>query len=83
DSVQRYIAVNTPSGESVIASKETITIGATTVESSGSSGTSFIQLWPWALASVLAVLLAEWWVYQRKTGGVRRFLHKRGATSWM
>lgn len=82
DSVQRYIAVNSPSGESVIASKATISIGATTVESSGSSGASFIQLWPWALAAVLAVLLAEWWVYQRKTGGVHRFLQKGATNSW-
>jgi hypothetical protein len=82
DSVQRYIAVNIPSGESAIASKKTISIGATTVESSGSSGASFIQLWPWALGAVLAVLLAEWWVYQRKTGGVSRFLRKKAANSW-
>jgi len=82
DSVQRYIAVNSPSGESVIASRATISIGATTVESSGSSGASFIQLWPWALAAVLAVLLAEWWVYQRKTGGVHRFLQKGATNSW-
>ncbi len=82
EQVQRNIAVNIPSSESDIESAREISIGATTVESSGSSGTSFIQLWPWALAAVLAVLLAEWWVYQRKTGGVSRFLTKRTNSSW-
>jgi len=82
EKVQRNIAVNIPSGESDIASVREISIGATTVESSGSSGTSFIQLWPWALAAVLAVLLAEWWVYQRKTGGVSRFLKTSENNSW-
>ena len=82
EQVQRNIAVNIPSGESDIASSSEISIGATTVESSGSSGTSFIQLWPWALAAVIAVLLAEWWVYQRKTGGVSRFLQAKANNSW-
>jgi hypothetical protein len=83
DQVQRKVAVNIPSGESDVSSASQISIGATTVESSGSSGTSFIQLWPWALAAVLAVLLAEWWVYQRKTGGVSRFLKTRANSSWV
>jgi len=60
------IAINSPTSESNIASREQISIGATKVSASRSSGNSFIQLWPWALGAVLAVLLAEWWVYQKK-----------------
>jgi len=64
--VDIQIAVNSPVSESVVASVEQISIGAKEVSTSDSGGTSFIQLWPWALGAVLAVLLAEWWVYQKK-----------------
>ncbi len=60
------VAINSPVSESEISSVEQITIGATKVATSGSSGSSFIQLWPWALGAVLFVLLVEWWVYQKK-----------------
>jgi hypothetical protein len=80
--LQRRVAVNSPKEESNIASVESISIGANTIEASESSGASFIQLWPWALAAVLVVLLLEWWVYQRKTGGVSRFLKTNAKNSW-
>ena len=80
--VHQSIAVKYPTAESDISSKETILIGATTVYSSGTRGNSFVQLWPWALGLVLAVLLAEWWVYQRVTGGVSRFLKSKSTQSW-
>jgi hypothetical protein len=60
------IAINSPTAESDIASVEEISLGATDVKTTGTSGSSFIQLWPWALGAVLIVLLAEWWVYQKK-----------------
>jgi hypothetical protein len=82
DRVQRIIAVNVPSSEFEVSSADKIEIGATTVVSSGSSGTRFIQLWPWALGVVLAVLLVEWWIYQRKTGGVHRFLKTKSISTW-
>lgn len=66
------VAINSPQEESMIASVDQISIGATTIESSKRSGISFVELWPWALGIVLAVLIAEWWVYQRKVGGFGR-----------
>ncbi|MBT5366091.1 MAG: VWA domain-containing protein [Phycisphaerae bacterium] len=80
--VQRRVAVNVPTEELDISSNASISIGATKVTSSGTSESSFVQLWPWALGSVLVVLLAEWWVYQRKTGGVSRFHKSRSTQSW-
>ena len=80
--VQRTIAVNAPVAEMDIASVPTIVIGATEVHASGSTGNSFVQLWPWALGAVLLVLMAEWWVYQRKTGGVSRFLKSKAQDTW-
>jgi len=75
----RTIAINSPEEESNIESYDKISIGATSVEASGSSGVSFIQLWPWALGCVLAVLLAEWYVYQKKVGGFAGF-KRRGVS---
>jgi len=60
------IAINSPTAESAIASVERISIGANKIGTSASKGSSFIQLWPWALGAVLLVLLVEWWVYQKK-----------------
>ena len=60
------VAINSTQSESEIASIQQISIGATEVSTTHSSGSSFIQLWPWALGAVLIVLLAEWWVYQQK-----------------
>ncbi|MDP7005435.1 MAG: VWA domain-containing protein [Phycisphaerales bacterium] len=74
EQLQKIVAVNTPIEESDISVAEVISIGATKVGTSSSSRTSFIQLWPWALGVVLLVLLVEWWIYQKKVGGVSRFL---------
>ena len=60
------VAINSPTSESILVSRKQISIGATEISTTHASGQSFIQLWPWALGAVLAVLLAEWWVYQRK-----------------
>ncbi|MCH2146554.1 MAG: hypothetical protein MK073_01885, partial [Phycisphaerales bacterium] len=57
---------------SYIPTVETVQVGTTVVDSSENSRRSFVPLWPWALGSVLIVLLLEWWVYQRKVGGARK-----------
>ncbi len=69
---ERTVYVKHPSDESFVQSVDVIQIGTTTVDNSGSTAQSFIPLWPWALGSVLLVLLAEWWVYQNKVGGARK-----------
>ena len=61
------MAVNTLQKESIIAPQDSISVGAKLITSISAGGSSFIQLWPFALGAVLVVLLAEWWVYQRKT----------------
>ena len=72
DQQQRHLNVAHPNGESFIQTVETIHIGTTAVDSSGTSRQSFIPLWPWALGAVLIVLVVEWCVYQRKVGGARK-----------
>ena len=69
---QRLININHPNDESLVQTVETIHIGTTVVDSSGNSRQAFIPLWPWALGSVLLVLVIEWWVYQHKVGGARK-----------
>jgi hypothetical protein len=60
-------------GESSIAPRETITVGATTVDDTrpadeyGQRG-----LWPWLALAALVVLAVEWWVYHRGTAITRR-----------
>jgi hypothetical protein len=73
-----FFAINSPVQESKIASVEQISIGAKEVSSSSSEGLSFIQLWPWALGAVLAVLIAEWWVYQKKVSTPLRLSWTQG-----
>jgi hypothetical protein len=52
--------------ESDIAPDEAITIGETAVgHAAGSETEGQRELWPWAAAAALVVLLIEWWVYHR------------------
>jgi hypothetical protein len=60
------VAVHVPSSESAIGAVPTIEIGAEEVTATVGGGRAYVPLWPWAVGSVLAVLLVEWWFYQRK-----------------
>ena len=74
DGTSRTLAVNAPPEESLLAVAEEVHMGAAIVDANTSSGSSFIQLWPWAIGAVIAVLLIEWRVYQRKVSGTRQSL---------
>jgi hypothetical protein len=60
------VAVHVPPSESELAAVATIEIGAEEVAATAGGGRAYVPLWPWAVGSVLVVLLIEWWFYQRK-----------------
>ena len=72
DNQTKQINIIHPQSESYIPTVETVQVGTTVVDSSQNSRRSFVPLWPWALGSVLIVLLLEWWVYQQKVGGMSK-----------
>ncbi len=61
-----------PNEESLVQTVESINIGTAVVHNTRDTQQSFIPLWPWALGTVLLVLILEWWVYQQKVGGARK-----------
>ena len=64
----RAIAVNmTDALESRIAPRESLDLGTATVQGVAVASTSRRgALWPWVLALGLAIVLLEWWYYQRQ-----------------
>ncbi len=64
----RSVAVNmTDAAESRIEPRETLDLGTATVQGVVVASTSRRgALWPWVLAAGLALVLAEWWYYQRQ-----------------
>ena len=58
-------AVNPAEGEGWIAAAERVQVGTAVVDSSGSGG-SLSDLWPYALAAALVLLVLEWWAYHRR-----------------
>jgi hypothetical protein len=55
--------------EGHIAPVEDLKLGVETVAGRRPGQGLQTPLWPWALGACLLVLLAEWWVYVRRTGG--------------
>lgn len=68
DRDRRSIAVNmTDALESRIAPRESLDLGTATVQGVSVAATSRRgALWPWVLALGLAIVLLEWWYYQRQ-----------------
>ncbi|MDP6602418.1 MAG: VWA domain-containing protein [Phycisphaerales bacterium] len=66
DSPRVEVAVHVPPSESELGAVATIEIGAEEVVATAGGGRAYVPLWPWAVGSVLVVLLIEWWFYQRK-----------------
>ena len=54
--------------ESDVRASETLDLGVRRVEASSAraEGASRRSLWPWLILACLAVLMVEWWVYNRK-----------------
>lgn len=66
---QRPIAVNLLDAfESDVRASASLDLGSRSVRSAdgGSGGAGRRALWPWLILACLAVLMLEWWVYNRK-----------------
>jgi len=63
---RRVFAVNAAEGEGRIAAADQLSVGAQLVLGTGSEGGSLSDLWPFALAAALVLLVLEWWAYHRK-----------------
>jgi hypothetical protein len=61
----RAFAVNPAAGEGHIAALPEIEVGTERVAASGGAGT-LSDLWPYALAAALLLLVVEWWAYHRR-----------------
>lgn len=64
--VRAYAANLLDQGESDIPAAETLELAATQLQASAGTAQVNRRVWPWLLAAVLAVLMFEWWVYNRK-----------------
>ena len=62
---RRIFAVNPAEGEGRIAAADRVSVGTSTVAASGGGGT-LSDLWPYALAAALVLLVLEWWAYHRR-----------------
>ena len=63
----RFAAVNiADAAESRIAPLESLSLGNTNVQGISVAASRRGALWPWVLALGLAILIVEWWYYQRQ-----------------
>ena len=63
---QRLYAVNPAEGEGLLAAAAEISIGSQKVVGTAGGGVAMSDLWPFALAAALVILVLEWWAYHRR-----------------
>ncbi|NBX24637.1 MAG: VWA domain-containing protein [Planctomycetes bacterium] len=64
-SAERWVAVNLlDEAECRVAAPERLSLGGQRIEAGGGSTT--LEIWPFALALAVALLLLEWWVYHQR-----------------
>jgi len=63
---RRSFAVNPAAGEGYIAAANEITLGSQSLKGQGGGSSLLSDLWPYALAASILLLVLEWWVYHRK-----------------
>ena len=63
---QRLYAVNPADGEGLLAAAGEISIGSQKVVGTAGGGAALSDLWPFALAAALVILVLEWWAYHRR-----------------
>lgn len=64
ETVARF-AINAPALESALAGAQTLPVTATGAGAAAPTATASRELWPWLIWLALAILAAEWWVYNR------------------
>ena len=58
--------------ESDIRPLDVITLGQEDVKAAIGGSRGYVQIWPWAIAAALVMLMLEWWIWSFRVGGGRR-----------
>lgn len=64
--VRTYAANLADSAESDVAAAQELTLASSVVQAKQSSASATRKLWPWLLLGALAILMLEWFVYNKK-----------------
>ncbi len=63
---RRTFAVNPAPGEGRLAAADALALGTQTLVAQRGGGSALSDLWPYALAASVLLLVVEWWVYHRR-----------------
>ena len=67
DRATRFFAANLLSpSESDVRTLETLDLGSRTVGASAKKATRLREFWPWLVGAALALMLFEWWIFNRQ-----------------